>query len=259
MSESEELVRMSIAGQVATVTLDSPGNRNALSRRLGAQLTEHLTEADAHDDVRVIVLTHTGGTFCAGADMGEAVRDGMERGTRALLDLLLTVVALPTPVLALVRGHVRAGGVGLVGACDLALVSDSSTFAFTEVRLGLTPAIISLTTRSMLSERDAAWLYLSGEVFDGPAAADYGLVTRSLPDAELAPALADVLATFASSSPQGLRETKALLNQPRLARIAEEGERMVQLSSRLFGSDEAREGMSAFKERRPPRWAAAQE
>jgi enoyl-CoA hydratase len=201
------------------------------------------------------VLTHTGGTFCAGADLAEAVRDGMERGTRALLDLLATIARLSKPVLALVNGHVRAGGVGLVGACDVALVSDTSTFAFTEVRLGLTPAIISLTTRSRLADRVAARLYLSGETFDGAAAARYGLVTASVPEADLTSGLAELLDSFAAASPQGLRETKALLNRPLLAHLDAEGERMVEISSRLFASDEAREGMTAFKERRAPRWA----
>jgi enoyl-CoA hydratase/carnithine racemase len=254
MSDQDELVRLAIAGSVATVTLDSPANRNALSRRLVGELEEHLAQADAHPDVRVIVLTHTGSTFCAGADLAEAVRDGMERGTRALLDLLRTVAALPTPVVALVRGHVRAGGVGLVGACDLALVSDSASFAFTEVRLGLAPAIISLTTRSRLSDREAARLYLTGEAFDGATAAACGLATLSVPEADLDRALADLLGSLAAASPQGLRETKSLLNQPMLERIAAEGERLVELSARLFASEEAREGMTAFKERRPARW-----
>src|SRR5213079_2455477 len=122
---ADALVGLSLDAPVATVTLDSPHNRNALSRRLVDELRAALVRADGDPDIRVVVLTHTGSTFCAGADMAEAIADGMERGSRALLDLLTLVVSMQTPVVALVRGHVRAGGLGLVGACDVALVTES--------------------------------------------------------------------------------------------------------------------------------------
>jgi enoyl-CoA hydratase/carnithine racemase len=243
------LVRLSVSAPVATITLDSPANRNALSRQLVSELRGHLQSADRADDVRLILLTHTGGTFCAGADLAEAVEVGMEEGTRSLLDLLQLVAGLATPVVAVVRGHVRAGGVGLVGACDLALVSEDSTFAFTEALLGM----------SRLDERDAARKYLTGETFKGREAARSGLVTRALPDEELDAAVDALVAQLARVSPQGLRETKALLNRDLLARMAVDGEDLVRLSARLFASDEAREGMTAFRERRDPRWVASPE
>ncbi len=252
---SSSLVHLDVAGGVATITLDSPGNRNALSRRLVGELRSHLDNASATDEVRVIVLTHTGGTFCAGADLAEAVEHGMEEGTRSLLALLRQIVALPTPVLGVVDGHCRAGGVGLVGACDLVVAGGTSTFAFTESRLGLTPAIISLTTRNRLSDRDAADKYLSGAVFGAEEAARIGLVSRAVAEGELEEAVAETLAGLREASPQGLRETKALLNAPLLARIESDGDALVALSARLFASEEAREGMTAFKERRKPRWA----
>ncbi len=252
---SSELVHLGFDRHVATVTLDSPANRNALSRRLVAELTGHLATADAAEGIRAIVLTHTGGTFCAGADLAEAVELGMEHGTRSLLALLRTVVSLGTPVVAVVRGHVRAGGVGLVGACDLALATEDSTFAFTEALLGLAPAIISLTTRGRLHDRDAAVKYLTGATFDGAEAARSGLLTAAVTADELDGVVLTQLAALRSVSPQGLRETKALLNQPLLAQIDSQGEALVALSARLFASDEAREGMLAFRERRKPRWA----
>jgi enoyl-CoA hydratase len=256
MSEPE-LVRLDVSGPVATITLDSPANRNALSRALVRQLRHHLRTADGSEDIRLILLTHTGGTFCAGADLAEAVEIGMEEGTRSLLALLRHLTELSTPVVAVVHGHVRAGGLGLVGACDLALVTDESTFAFSESLLGLTPAIISLTTRSKLRERDAARLYLTGETFRGAEAARIGLVTAATPAGDLDEAVSTLVAQFGRVSPQGLRETKALLNREALARIDSEGERLVALSSRLFASEEAREGMTAFRERRAPRWSQA--
>lgn len=254
MSAGDELVHLEVDDRVATITLDSPQNRNALSRRLVSQLEGHLRAADAAQDVRVIVLTHTGGTFCAGADLDEAVEAGMEEGTRALLRLLRLVVSLATPVVGLVSGHVRAGGVGLVGACDVAVATDDSTFAFSEARLGLTPAIISLTTRSRLTDRDAAYTYLTGAPFSGTDASRAGLVTCSVAQDRLHDEVQDVVARLRAVSPQGLRETKALLNRRVLERIDGEGDALVALSARLFASDEAREGMAAFREERPPRW-----
>lgn len=251
---SSRLVRVATDAGVATVTLDSPSNRNALSRRLVAELTDELERADGDPDVRVIVLTHTGGTFCAGADLSEAVEHGMEEGTRSLLELLGRIVALPTPVVAVVRGHCRAGGVGLVGACDIVLGAEEATFAFTESLLGLAPAIISLTTRSRLGDRDASSTYLTGRVFGSAEAARIGLITSAVATPLLDATLEETLASLRQASPQGLRETKRLLNRPLLARIETEGEELVALSARLFASEEAREGMTAFRERRRPRW-----
>lgn len=252
---ADSLVRMSADGPVAIITLDSPHNRNALSVRLQSELSAHLAAAAADEAVRVLVVTHTGETFCAGADMSEAVSVGMEEGARTMLALLRTIVAHPKPVVAAVRGHVRAGGIGLVGACDVAVVTDDSTFAFTEALLGLTPAVISLTTSSRLTDRDAALKYLTGARFDGAEAARTGLVTQAVPADDFDEALASVLGDLAKASPQGLRETKALLNRELLARIDRDGPDLAALSARLFGSDEGREGMLAFRERRAPLWA----
>ncbi|HET7172932.1 MAG TPA: enoyl-CoA hydratase family protein [Nocardioidaceae bacterium] len=254
MTEGVELVHLERAGAVTTVTLDSPANRNALSRRLVAQLAACLRTAEDSAATRVVLLTHTGTTFCAGADLREAAGLGMERGTADLLALLAAVLRLGKPVVAVVRGHVRAGGIGLLGACDLAVVSNDSTYAFSEARLGLAPAVISLTTRTRLGDRDAARLFLTGEVFDGVEAARCGLVTRSVPAEDLPGAVEALSSSLARVSPQGARETKSLLNGPLLERIERDGADLTALSARLFASAEAREGMAAFRERRPPRW-----
>jgi enoyl-CoA hydratase len=255
-SRPPALVTLDVRGVVATITLDSPHNRNALSRRLVAELTAHLETAERSAEVRAVVLTHTGNTFCAGADLTEAAEGGMEQGTRALLGLLRQLVALSAPVVAVVHGHVRAGGVGLVGACDLALATDSSTFAFSEVLLGLAPAVISLTTRERLTERDVARKYLTGYTFDGAEAARAGLISSSVPAEAIEAGAQALLTELTRASPQGVRETKRLLNAPLLKRIDDEGDRLVALSARLFSSEEAREAMSAFRERRLPTWAS---
>ena len=249
-----ELVRYDVSRAIAQVTLDSPPNRNALSLQLVQELSDHLDRACADDAVRAIVLTHTGSVFCAGADLREqSTQGGPERGTQRMLSLLGKVIESPKPIVARVDGAARAGGVGLVGSCDIAVASRTSTFAFTEVRLGLAPAIISLTTLSRLSERAAARYCLTGEVFDATAAAAAGLLTTAAD--ELDAELEIVLTALRACSPQGLAATKPLTTRAARERFAAQADEMRGLSARLFASDEAREGMQAFLQKRPPSWA----
>jgi enoyl-CoA hydratase len=204
--------------------------------------------------VRAVELTHTGSTFCAGADLTEARAGGMAAGTSRLVDLLRQLITLPKPVVGSIDGHVRAGGMGLVGGCDIAIAGPASSFAFSEVRLGLAPAIISLTTLPRLTQRAAARYYLTGETFDAPTAARIGLITEAVTDIDAA-TLA-VLEALRAGSPQGLRETKPLLNAGLLSAFDGGSDALAEQSARLFGSAEAREGMAAFAEKRPPSWAA---
>jgi enoyl-CoA hydratase len=248
------VVRYEIADSVATATLDAPRNRNALSAALVAELSEALMAADADPAVRAVVLTHAGGTFCAGADLAEA-RDegGPGKGTARLLALLQLITGLPTPVIARVDGHVRAGGLGLVGACDLAFGGPASSYAFTETRLGLAPSVISLTTLPRLTDRAAARYFLTGETFDAAVGARIGLLTAAAEDVDAA--VGHVTAAFRLCSPQSLAETKPMTTARVRAALDEGGPAMVAMSTRLFTSEEAREGMAAFFEKRPPRWA----
>jgi enoyl-CoA hydratase len=251
---SDRLVQYSVDRGIARIALDSPRNRNALSAALVAQLTQALTGAGADDTVRAVELTHTGSTFCAGADLSETRQGGMKAGTTRVLTLLRDIVALPKPVVGSIDGHVRAGGLGLLGACDIVLAGPASTFAFTEVRLGLAPAMISLTTLPRMDPRAASRYYLTGETFDVVAAARIGLVTEAVDDID-AGTLA-VLDALRNCSPQGLRETKPLLTAGILAAFEARAEALAEQSARLFATDEAAEGMSAFLAKRPPSWAA---
>jgi enoyl-CoA hydratase len=249
-------VHYAVDRTIATVTLDSPSNRNALSAELVGELSAHLAAAAADEAVRAVVLTHTGTVFCAGADLKEqAAEGGPEEGTRRMLALLRAIVELPKPVIARIDGAVRAGGLGIVGACDMAVASGRATFAFTEVRLGLAPAIISLTTLGRMTERAAGRYYLTGETFGAPAAADCGLITAAADD-DLDGVLGGILDALRSCSPQGLAETKPLTTRGARAAFAASADEVQALSARLFGSEEAREGMMAFLQKRPPRWAA---
>ncbi|MEV4414804.1 enoyl-CoA hydratase family protein [Catellatospora sp. NPDC049609] len=237
---------------VVTLTLDSPHNRNALSQRLMTELREHLAAAAADMAVRAVVLAHTGRVFCAGADLTEAA-DGPAAGTARLLALLREIVELPKPVLARVDGHVRAGGLGLLGACDLVVAGPSSSFAFTEARIGVAPAVISLTTLPRLTGRAAARYYLTGEVFDAAAAQACGLITVAADDVD--EALSGLLDGVRAGSPQGLAASKRLAGRDVRAALDAYGEDMAALSAELFATEEAAEGMTAFLQRGKPSWA----
>jgi len=249
------LVQYDVDRGIATITLDSPANRNALSAQLVSELTTHLASAAADEEVRAVVLTHTGTVFCAGADLKEqASEGGPEEGTKRMLALLRSIVELPKPVIARLDGAVRAGGTGIVGACDIAVASNNTSFAFTEVRLGLAPAIISLTTMGRMTERALSRYYLTGEKFDAAAAAECGLITAATE--QLDEAIGHIADALRACSPQGLAETKAVTTRDVLLTFDDRADDMQALSARLFASEEAREGMLAFLQKRPPRWAA---
>ncbi|MGW0784741.1 enoyl-CoA hydratase family protein [Streptomyces sp. NPDC002913] len=231
---------------ITTLTLDAPARRNALSARLVGELTEALAGCAADDSVRAVVLTHTGTTFCAGADLTAPPEPA------AFVALMRAIVALPKPVVARVTGHVRAGGLGLLAACDIPVAGPDATFALTESRLGLAPAVISLPLLPRIDPRAAARYYLTGERFDGPEAARIGLVSIAAEDVDKA--LVPVLDGLRRASPQGLAASKELVTATVLRGFDQYAEDLVTRSAALFASDDAREGMTAFLERRDPSW-----
>ncbi|WP_327729086.1 enoyl-CoA hydratase family protein [Streptomyces sp. NBC_00487] len=231
---------------VTTLTLDSPANRNALSAALVAELHDTLDRCGKDDTVRAVVLTHTGNTFCAGADL----RDPPD--PQALVDLLRRLLELPKPVVARVTGHVRAGGLGLLGACDIAAAGPEATFALTEVRIGVAPAVITLTLRPRTDPRALARYSLTGERFDSAEAARIGLLTTA--GADVDDLLEPILDGLRRASPRALAETKHLLTAKVLENFDLDAGELTRISSRLFASADAREGMTAFLERREPGW-----
>jgi enoyl-CoA hydratase len=231
---------------VDTLTLDSPANRNALSAALVADLADALTDAGRDDAVRAVVLTHTGTTFSAGADLKDPPRP------EALVALLRQIVELPKPVVARVTGHVRAGGLGLLASCDIAVAATTATFAFTEVRIGVAPAVISLPLLTRADPRALSRYYLTGERFDAAEATAAGLLTTHADDVDTA--LTPVLDGLRKSAPDALAETKRLLTARVLEAFDRDAEHLTALSARLFSSAQAREGMTAFLERRDPAW-----
>lgn len=243
------LVHYEVEGHLATLTLDSQHNRNALSRQLVTELFEALDGAEEDESVKVVLIRAAGRTFCSGADLSEAAGEGMEEGARRIVELQRRIVSSPKPVVARVHGAVRAGGIGIVAAADVALGSTTATFALTEVRLALAPAVISLTVLPRLTSRAAARTFLTGETFDGAAAAAMGLLSAAVSEDELDGEVAAVVADLGKGHPQGLRESKRLANADVLSRIDRDGERVAELSAQLFGSEKAREAMLAFLSR----------
>ncbi|WP_345799151.1 enoyl-CoA hydratase-related protein [Nocardioides sp. YIM 152315] len=247
---SDELVHYDLGDGVATLTLDSEHNRNALSRQLVSELFAALERAEADRGVKVALIASAGRVFCSGADLSEATSGGMDEGARRIVELQRLIVSMDKPVVTRVGGPVRAGGIGIVAASDVVVASEDATFALTEVKLGLAAAIISLTVHARMTPRAASLTTLGGEVFTGTEAAAYGLVTAAVPADRLDEEVAKVCASLATGSGQGLRESKRILNRELLARIDAHGEEMAQLSARLFASDEAREAMTAFLSRK---------
>ncbi|MFE7271280.1 enoyl-CoA hydratase family protein [Streptomyces sp. NPDC057623] len=240
------LIDRARARAVETLTLDSPGNRNALSAPLVGELADALMDCGKDADVRAIVLTHTGNTFCAGADLRDPPPpDG-------LVALLRQIVELCKPVVARVTGHVRAGGLGLLAACDISAASARATFAFTEVHIGVAPAVISLPLLPRTDPRALARYYLTGERFTAPEAARIGLLTTEGEDVD--ETLVPLLDGLRRASPHALAETKALLTAKVLETFDRDAADLTALSARLFSSAEAREGMTAFLDRRDPEW-----
>ena len=246
-------VDYAVEGSTARVTLNSPHNRNALSSTLVEELHQGLRDAAADPKVRAVVLGHTGGTFCAGADLSEASGDSKDR-TRQMTELLRAILELPLPVVGAIDGHVRAGGFGLVGACDIVVAGRNSTFALTEARIGVAPAIISLTLLPKMTPRSVGRYFMTGEKFGAEEAERIGLVTIAADD--VAAAVARITAELGKGSPQGLRESKALTTAVILDGFDQRAQELSAQSARLFASDEAREGMLAFLQKRPPSWVA---
>jgi methylglutaconyl-CoA hydratase len=247
-------VRYSVTGGVARITLDRPETRNALSASVIDELLAGVARAIADPAVRVVLLSHTGTVFSSGADLKETAATLAGGGMPAarLGDLLAAVCECPKPVVARVAGPARAGGVGLVAAADLAVCATDATFAFSEVRIGVIPAVISATVLPRLSGRAAAELFLTGAVFDGVRAAEIGLVNAAVPAAELDATVDGYIADLLRGAPGALAGTKALLRD--VTTMRDELAQLTDLSLAYFTSAEGREGVQAFREKRDPGW-----
>ncbi|UVS77700.1 MULTISPECIES: enoyl-CoA hydratase family protein [Actinokineospora] len=252
---ADELVHYEIARGVARITLDSPHNRNALSAQLRRELRAHLGAAVEDESVRVIVLDHTGPVFCAGMDLKEAGgASAADQGVNEFPAILEQIWTSPKPVVAKLAGPARAGGVGIVAAADIAVAAADATFAFTEVRIGVVPAIISVTVLPRLLPRAAHELFLTGEKFDAERAVQIGLINSAVPAERLDAEVDRYTGMLALGGPNALSATKAILRRERPSDMSSDFAEMLALSARYFASEEGQEGISAFAQKRPARW-----
>jgi len=257
LNTNSERTRYRVEGPAAWITLDSPENRNALSASLVRELGVHLRNASDDPAVRAIVLTGEGRAFCAGADLKSRGDMGERGGGNPFVDILRLMRDGPKPVIAAINGAAFGGGLGLVAAADIAVAVAGAKFSFSEVRLGLIPAMISVVVLPKLGEHQTMRLFLTGERFDAAKALEYGLLHSVAPEGGLEAAVQAEIDAIAKGGPIAIAEAKRLVRH--VARVSEdEAFRYAEAKiATLFASEEAAEGMAAFVGKRSPRWVAS--
>ena len=252
----QEVTKVERRGAASWITLDSPGNRNALSPELLAELLAHLEAAQADDRVSCLVLTGNGPAFCAGADLksrGASISvEGDEESP--FVRILKLLCEGQKPVVAGVNGHAFGGGIGLAAACDVVVGVETALFSFSEVRLGLVPATISVVVVPKIGVGQARRLFLTGERFGAERALEYGLLHRVVPPEQLEAALEEEVAAICKGGPHALAHAKELVRTVAAMPVSDAYVWTEDLIGRLFASEEAAEGAAAFAARRPPRW-----
>lgn len=251
-------LRVDSSGSVMRVTLDRPDVRNAFNETLIAELAETFRKPPA--GTRVAVLTGAGTVFCAGADIDwmrrsrEYTAEENARDASAMADMLRAVDEFPAPVIARVNGHALGGGAGLLAACDIVIAVDGATFGFTEVRLGLVPSVISAFVLPRIGLRAARRTYLTGERFDASLAKSIGLVDEVVAADALDARVDAIAAEILKCAPTAVAEAKKLIRELSGMTREQSIDHTVKTIARIRVSPEAQEGLSAFLEKRPPRW-----
>lgn len=247
-------VESSFDGGVLTVTLADEENRNALSAHLLAELVDVLDEADTDPSVRVVVITNKGRVFCAGANLRE--RSSGEKPSRVVdpLELFTRFRSAPKPYVGRISGHCVAGGMGLAAALDISVGLEDAKFGFTEVRIGVAPAMISVICLPKMRPADAASAFLRGHRFSGREAAEMGLINAAVSPERLDAEVDAIVADLLLGGPDALAANKQLLARVPEMSADDAFQWTKELSGELFRGDEAREGMTAFLEKRPPAW-----
>jgi methylglutaconyl-CoA hydratase len=259
---SEPATLLEIAGGVATITLNRPGNRNALSQEMVASILSSLQSANDDAAARVIVFTGTGTVFCAGADLKErlsANTNAEADGPPLFVKIFEQIQRSSKPVVAKLNGSALAGGLGLACSCDIVIAPDTAMFGFTEVRIGVAPAIISVVCLPRLRHADAAELFLTGERIDAAEALRVGLINRCVPADQVDAMTDELVRRLLLGGPEAIAATKKLLRDVRsIPTQTEAFATMAKLSGQLFASAEASEGMAAFAQKRKPSWVPSE-
>lgn len=251
------LIETSVDGAVMTVTLADEQRRNALSDSLLVELIEAIDRAENDEHVRVVVVTNRGSTFCAGANLAERSAAAADEGpvrSLELHELFGRIQSSPLPFVGRLAGHCVAGGVGLAAVLDVSVAIDSATFGFSEVRIGVAPAIISVVCLAKMRLADASSAFLRGNRFSASDAAAMGLINKAVRAEEIDGVVRDVVNDLLAGEPRAIAATKQLTHRVPAMSEQEAYAWTTRLSSELFHSDEAREGMAAFLEKRPAPW-----
>jgi methylglutaconyl-CoA hydratase len=247
------LVESALERGVLTVTLNDEARRNALSSDLLVELVDILDTADADDAVRVVVLTNAGSVFCAGANLSEQSSAAGGR-TVDMAAVFARFRRSPKPYVGRIAGHCVAGGMGLAAAMDISVAVDSAKFGFTEVRVGVAPAMISVLCLPKLREADARAAFLRGNRFPAAEAARIGLINAAVPAEELDAEVDAIVADLLAGGPNAIAASKRLLAEVPGMAVDEAFAWTQQFSAELFTSDEAKEGMGAYLAKRPAPW-----
>ena len=251
------LIETKFSNAVMTITLNDEPRRNALSRQLLRELLGAINVAEADREVRVVVLTNHGSVFCAGANLAEqsSAADTDDDGpTLALSELFVRIRNSPKPFVGRINGHCVAGGVGLAAVMDISVGVDSAMFGFSEVRVGVAPAIISVVCLAKMRRGDAQAAFLRGHRFLASEAAAMGLINDVAAAHDIDAKVRAIVNDLLAGEPNAIAVAKRLTTVVPSLAVDEAFTWTTQLSAELFGSDEAREGMAAFLAKRPAAW-----
>lgn len=257
-STEQDPILYEVTGGVATITLNMPERKNSLSDVLVGSLSAMLDRAMADQDARVVVLTNSGNTFCAGADL-KSDRPGVAQTDdsaekRSFVDVFQQILESPKPVIGRIDGHATGGGVGLVAACDISVMRNDAKIGFTEVRLGVAPAVISVVCLPKMRRADASELFLTGDRFTPDRAAEAGLINRAVAPDQLDAKVAEFIAMVVRGGPLALAASKELINRVPEMERQEAFDWTTVRSRELFVSEEAKAGIAAFVGRQDAPW-----
>lgn len=259
MAAANNVVR-SQDGPVLQVVLNRPEVHNAFNRQLIAELTSVFLELKRRNDIRVVVLTGSGNSFCAGADLS-AVEEVTARGFdlnltdgQAIFDLMMAVDNCPVPVVGKINGPAFGGGIGLVSSCDIAVAVKDAIFGFSEVRIGLIPAVISPFVIAKIGESRARELFLTGERFSANYAHAIGLIHHVVVESDLDNKVAEIISQLRMAAPGAQKDAKRLIERVTGRPKAETRGFTTDLFARRWNNKESAEGIQAFLEKRNPNW-----
>jgi methylglutaconyl-CoA hydratase len=258
----EPLVKTQIHGPTATVTLNRPQKRNALSRELIAGLHQAFDELHRERAVRGVIVTGAGAAFCAGMDLGEMLANSEAENPQAKWhsdslqyhELIEKMLRFPKPLVAAVNGPAVAGGAGLVMACDVVIAAEEAAFGFPEPRRGIVAGMVAPLLAFRIGGARAALLLLTARVIEAKQALDFGLYQEIVPDSLIWARANELVNEIAESAPEALQMTKRLLNETVGEQLLSQLAAGAAMSAASRTTEAAAEGLAAFKEKREPKW-----